>query len=273
MPASSRIISKTRPTCGREGVGAQRREAPQGCSSTEKILGRWSAQRKSTGSSCSRTGNRRIPVRSPVAEAPSASCTGEASPLWSAVCSQPRMGGRHPGVKMTRGGGRLTSRVPTEARSASAPQGRQAPGRRPACDAMAINGDREGESDEQPTGQTRDGRAGHWHEGYHVRAGQRAVSRALKRRDAWARPPGCRSGWRCSPLAAVALWRGASVESRRHNLAPDPDALTRPLPACWEVCRMPRRTSGKRLSSPYGQNIQTPCSLTSYAAPMMHAST
>jgi hypothetical protein len=223
--------------------------------------------------SCSPTGNRRIRVRSPAAEAPSASCTGEAPPLWSAVCSQPRMGGRHPGVKMTRGGGRLTSRVPTEARSASAPQGRQAPGRRPACDAMAINGDREGESDEQPTGQTRDGRAGHWHEGYHVRAGQRAVSRALKRRDAWARPPGCRSGWRCSPLAAVALWRGASVESRRHNLAPDPDALTRPLPACWEVCRMPRRTSGKRLSSPYGQNIQTPCSLTSYAAPMMHAST
>jgi hypothetical protein len=25
--------------------------------------------------------------------------------MWSAVCSQPRMGGRHRGAKMTRGGG------------------------------------------------------------------------------------------------------------------------------------------------------------------------
>jgi hypothetical protein len=59
--------------------------------------------------------------------------------------------------------------------------------------------------------------------------------------------PGLSAG---RPPAAVALWRGAGVESRRHNLAPDPDALTRLLPACWEVCRMPRRTSGQCLSSP-----------------------
>jgi hypothetical protein len=95
--------------------------------------------------SCSPTGNRRIPVRSPAAAAPSASCTGEAPPLWSAVCSQTSVVGRHPGAKMTRGGGRLTSRAPTEARSASASQGRQEPGRRPACDAMNGDGDSEGD--------------------------------------------------------------------------------------------------------------------------------
>jgi hypothetical protein len=86
-----------------------------------------------------------IPVRSPTAGAPSSSCTGEAPPLWSAVCSQPSMGGRHPGAKMTPGGGSPTSRAPTEARSASAPQGRQEHGRRPACDCMDVDGDREGD--------------------------------------------------------------------------------------------------------------------------------
>jgi len=39
------------------------------------------------------------------------------------------------------------------------------------------------------------------------------------------------------------------VESRRHHREPDPEALTRALPACWEVCRMPRRPAGKRLAS------------------------
>ena len=126
------------------------------------------------------TGNRRIPVRSPAAAAPSASCTGEAPLLWSAVCSQTSMGGHPRGAKMTCGGGRRTSRAPTRARSASAPQGRQEPGRRPACDAMDIDGDSEGDSEGQPTGQTHDGRAGHRHEGDHGRAGQRPGSRALK---------------------------------------------------------------------------------------------
>ena len=76
-------------------------------------------------------------------------------PLWSAVCSQTSTAGRHPGAKMTPGGGRLTSRAPTEARSASAPQGRQEPRRRPACDCMDGDGDRR-RDDEQPTGDTRD---------------------------------------------------------------------------------------------------------------------
>ena len=75
-----------------------------------------------------------IPVRSPAAGAPSASCTGEAPPLWSAGCSQPSMGGRPPGAKMPPGGGSLTSRDPTRARSASAPQGRRKQGRQPDCD-------------------------------------------------------------------------------------------------------------------------------------------
>ena len=65
--------------------------------------------------------------------------------MWSAVCSQTSTAGRHPGAKMTPGGGRLTSRAPTEARSASASQGRQEPGRRPACDAIDIDGDSEGD--------------------------------------------------------------------------------------------------------------------------------
>jgi hypothetical protein len=145
------------------------------------------AKRRAMGASCSPTGNRRISVRSPAAGALSASCTGEAPPLWSAVCSQTRMGGHHRGAKMTRGGGRLTSRAPTRARSASAPQGRQEPGRRPACDAMDIDGD----SDEQPTGLPRDGRAGHRHEGDHIRAGQRAVSRALRVALLCTRPVTC----------------------------------------------------------------------------------
>jgi hypothetical protein len=72
--------------------------------------------------------------------------------MWSAVGSQTSMGGRLRGAKMTRGGGRRTSRASTGARSASAPPGRQAPGRRPACDAIDIDGDSEGDSEAQPTG-------------------------------------------------------------------------------------------------------------------------
>ena len=37
-----------------------------------------------------------IPVRSPAAGASSSSSTGEAPPLWSAVCSQTSTAGRHP---------------------------------------------------------------------------------------------------------------------------------------------------------------------------------
>ena len=132
------------------------------------------------GAACWPMGNRRIPVRSPAAAAPSASCTGEAPLLWSAVCSQTSMGGRPRGAKMTRGGGRRTSRAPTRAQSASATQGRQAPGRRPACDALDSDGDSARDSEEQPTGQTHDGRAGHRHAGDHGRAGPRPGSRARK---------------------------------------------------------------------------------------------
>ena len=92
-------------------------------SSAEKTPRLWCAKRRAMSASYSPTGNRRIPVRSPAVGVPSASCTGEAPPMWSAVCSQPSMGGRHHGAKMTRGGGRLTSRAPTRARSASAPPG------------------------------------------------------------------------------------------------------------------------------------------------------
>jgi hypothetical protein len=141
---------------GRTGLLSHPREGIRGCStygSADKIPRLWCTKRRARGASCLPTGNRRIPVRSPAAAAPSASCTGEAPLLWSAVCSQTSMGGRPRGAKMTRGGGRLTSRAPTRAWSASGPQGRQEPGRRPACDALDSDGDSAGDSEEQPTGQ------------------------------------------------------------------------------------------------------------------------
>ena len=73
------------------------------------------------GSSCSPTGNRRIRVRSPAVGAPSASYTGEANRMWSAVCSPTNTAGPRPGAKMTPGGDIPTSRAPTAARSASGP--------------------------------------------------------------------------------------------------------------------------------------------------------
>jgi hypothetical protein len=102
--------------------------------------------------SCSPTGNRRIRVRSPAAEAPSTSCTGEAPPVWSAVCSPLRTAGPRPGAKMMPGGGIPTSRAPTQARSASGPQGRQEHGRRPTGDPLASVGTERETDEEQPTG-------------------------------------------------------------------------------------------------------------------------
>jgi hypothetical protein len=69
----------------------------------------WWAKIRGTVSFCSHMVNRMIYVRSPAAEGASSSCTDEAHPLWSAVCSQISMGGHHPGVKMMPGGGILTS--------------------------------------------------------------------------------------------------------------------------------------------------------------------
>jgi hypothetical protein len=140
--------------------------------------------------------------------------------MWSAVCSQTSMGGRHRGAKMTRGGGRRTSRAPIRARSASAPQGRQEPGRRPACDAMDVDGDSEGDSDAQPTGQTRDGRAGH----RHVR-----------------RP---RTRWSACCITRSKAPKRLGTTSRM------PQRLVIRSLCSSSVCRMPRRTSGQRLSSP-----------------------
>ena len=139
------------------------------------------ARTRATGACFLPTVNRTIRARWQDALAPCSSCTGEASRMWSAVCSRTSTGGRHPGAKMTLGGGGASSRARIRARSASAPQGRQEPGRRPAYDAMDSDGDSEGDSDEQPTGQTRDGSASHRHEGDHIRVGQRAVSRAPRR--------------------------------------------------------------------------------------------
>ena len=72
--------------------------------------------------------------------------------MWSAVCSQPSMAGPRPGAKMMPGGGIPTSRVPTQARSASGPQGRQEHGRRPTGDPLASVGTERETDEEQPTG-------------------------------------------------------------------------------------------------------------------------
>ena len=197
------------------------------------------ARTRATGACFLPTVNRTIRARWQDALAPCSSCTGEASRMWSAVCSRTSTAGRHPGAKMTRGGAILTSRARIRARSASAPQGRQEPGRRPACDAMDIDGDSEGDREEQPTGQTLDGRVGHRHEGNHRRAGQRAGSRAPRRRDACARPPGCRSGWRSGACAVPPLRR----------------APRGPLPRCW-----PRwRCTMVRLWPPYAGLVMGLC--------------
>ena len=62
-------------------------------SRAEKIRRRWCAKRRATASICSPTGNRTIRVRSLGAGGPCASCTGEASRLWSAGL-QPHQHGR-----------------------------------------------------------------------------------------------------------------------------------------------------------------------------------
>jgi hypothetical protein len=64
-----------------------------------------------------------IRARWPGAGAPCSFCTGEASPMSSAVCSQTSTAGRHPGVKMMPGGGIPTSGAPITARLASGPCG------------------------------------------------------------------------------------------------------------------------------------------------------
>jgi hypothetical protein len=52
-----------------------------------KIRSLQCTKRRATASPCLPTGNRTIRVRSPGAGGPCSSCTGEASRLWSAVCS------------------------------------------------------------------------------------------------------------------------------------------------------------------------------------------
>jgi hypothetical protein len=64
--------------------------------------------------------HRMIRVRSPGATAPCSSCIGEASRMWSAVCSRTNTGGRRPGAKMMPGGGSPRSRARIAARYASA---------------------------------------------------------------------------------------------------------------------------------------------------------
>jgi hypothetical protein len=53
--------------------------------------------------------NRMIRVRSQAAMGHCSSCTGEASRMWSAVCSLTITAGLRPGEKITPGGGGLTS--------------------------------------------------------------------------------------------------------------------------------------------------------------------
>ena len=57
------------------------------------------------------TGNHTIRARSLDAGGPCFSCTGEASHMWSAVCSRISTAGPRPGARMTFGGGSGSSRA------------------------------------------------------------------------------------------------------------------------------------------------------------------
>jgi hypothetical protein len=94
-------------------------------SSAEKIR-QPCAKCRGMASPCSSTGNLTTCVQSLGVGGPCSSPTGEASRMWSAVCSHTSTAGRHPGAKMMPGGGIPRSRARIAAWSASPQRGRQA---------------------------------------------------------------------------------------------------------------------------------------------------
>jgi hypothetical protein len=121
------VHRERRPLCGHGSSDGARRGCCPDLRITEKIRPPPCEKCRARASCSSPRANRMIPVQSLDAVAPCASCTSEASRIWSAVCSRTSTAGPHPGAKMTPGGGIPTRRVPITARSASGPSGRIPP--------------------------------------------------------------------------------------------------------------------------------------------------